>query len=596
MAGIKILSAQVANLIAAGEVVQRPASVVKELMENAIDAGADKIDLIIKDSGRTLINVIDNGCGMSRDEAVLCFERHATSKIAAPDDLQNIHTFGFRGEALPSIAAVSQLCLKSRREQDECGTQVRLNDPEPLQVGDCACPKGSNFEVRNLFFNTPARRKFLKSDTVEFKHIVDEFSRIALCRPDLNFSLSHNGREIYRLKSDKSLKFRVLNLLGNSVADDLVDIVANTSLLRMNGLIGRPESARKSQGNQFFFVNGRFFRSAYLHKAVMNAYSEMIPDGLNPSYVIFLSVDPQSVDVNISPNKTEVKFENEAMVFQTIYACVRETLGRNGFGEGIDFEAEGAVELPQIGQNYNDYRAEKIDPNPSLDWGYNPFESESATKQTYMPTFEARQYDKVREDVSALGLFKEMEAEELMVVEGKYIVKRVSRGLMLCKVSRAKQRILYEQMLRALKGEDKVAQITLFPLQVQVGAGNVALIEGKQEMLSNMGFDIRPFGSDSVIVSALPLWYDFGQEAVEELLAELLQSLEEEHSSLPEMMQSRIAGKLAQSKALSAGGKLSQAEAKALMDKLMSCNNTECTPSGKKICRILGPEELDKLF
>ena len=319
---IRILPSNIVNVIAAGEVVERPASVVKELMENAVDAGADNIAVVISDGGRTLIQVIDNGCGMSPDEAVLCFERHATSKISTAEDLMDIHTFGFRGEALASIAAVSEVTLKTRRSEDEVGCEVRFSDSVHRSTEAVAAPKGSNFAVRNIFYNVPARRKFLKSDNVELKHVISEFTRVALTRPDIGFSLTSNGKDIYVLKPAMSLKFRIQDLLGTGVADQVLDIEAETSVMKLYGYIGRPDLARKSLGNQYLFVNGRYFRSPYLHKAVMKGYENLIPEGVTPSYFIYLELDPHSVDVNVSPRKTEVKFEDDSVVFQIVYAAL----------------------------------------------------------------------------------------------------------------------------------------------------------------------------------------------------------------------------------------------------------------------------------
>ncbi len=372
---IRILPSNIANMIAAGEVVQRPASVVKELMENAVDAGADQVTVVIQDAGRTLIQVIDNGCGMSPDQAVLCFERHATSKLHTAEDLQNILTFGFRGEALASIAAVAEVTLKTRREEDEVGCQVDFADSQHLATNETATPRGANFSVRNLFYNVPARRKFLKSDNVEFKHIVSEFTRVALTRPEIGFTLTHNGKDVYVLRPAKSLKFRIQDVLGAHVANDVVDIRTETSIASIYGFTGRPASAKKGLGNQYFFVNGRFFKSPYLHKAVMKAYENLIPDGVTPSYFIYLEVDPQSVDVNIHPTKTEIKFEDDSVLFQTLFACIKESLGKNSFGDSIDFDREGVPEIPAFGKSF--YESHQIsEPQPGLDPTYNPFDND----------------------------------------------------------------------------------------------------------------------------------------------------------------------------------------------------------------------------
>ena len=323
---LRILPGNIANMIAAGEVVQRPASVVKELMENSVDAGASQITVIIGDSGRTLIQVIDDGCGMTPDDAVLCFERHATSKIATAEDLQEIMTFGFRGEALASIAAVAEVTLKTRTAACETGCQVEMAGSSHVSTTEVSTPVGTNIAVRNLFYNIPARRKFLKSDNVELKHITEEFTRVALTRPGIGFSLSHNGKDIFVLRPAKSLKYRIMDLLGTSVASDLVDLSAETSLISLQGFAGRPDTAKKTLGNQFFFVNGRYFRSPYLHKAVMRAYEGLIPEGVTPAYFLYIETDPGSVDVNISPTKSEVKFEDDSLVFQVVYAAIKETL------------------------------------------------------------------------------------------------------------------------------------------------------------------------------------------------------------------------------------------------------------------------------
>ena len=377
MGKLKVLSARISTMIAAGEVVQRPASVVKELMENAVDAGADDVRVVITDAGRTLIQVIDNGSGMSPSDAVLCFERHATSKIATAADLENILTYGFRGEALASIAAVSEVTLRTRREQDDTGTQVTISGTSEVKTSSVSAPAGSNFAVRNLFYNTPARRKFLKSDNVEFKHIVEEFTRVAIPRPDISFTLTHNGKEVFVLRKAKSLKFRIQDLLGRNVMGDVVDVAAETSVVKISGFAGRPESARKALGNQFFFVGGRYFRSPYLHKAVMKAYEEFVPEGLTPSYFLFLEVDPHSIDVNIHPTKTEIKFEDDNVLFQVLFAAVREALGKGSFGASLDFDSEGAVEFPQRGRGFEEYRGAQFSPSVEFDPAFDPFKSGS---------------------------------------------------------------------------------------------------------------------------------------------------------------------------------------------------------------------------
>lgn len=605
MAELRILPANIANMIAAGEVVQRPSSVVKELMENALDAGAGSVSVIIADSGRTLVQVIDNGCGMSPDEAALCFERHATSKIATADDLNAISTFGFRGEALASIAAVSEVTLRTRRPGDEVGTEVVFANSRPVSQEEVSTPCGSSFAVRNIFYNVPARRKFLKSDNIEFKHIAEEFVRVALTRPDIAFSLIHNGRDIYTLKPAKSLKFRILDLLGSNVAGDVVDISADTSIARISGFIGRPDAAKKTLGNQFFFVNGRYFRSPYLHKAVMKAYGEFMPEGLTPSYFIFLDVDPHSVDVNIHPTKAEVKFEDEAVLFQVMYACVKETLGRNAFGASIDFDTEGAVSLPVIGKSFSEYRPEVV-PKADFDPDYNPFDPPPAAggsgtvEHSHEPAFHspAPSYGKVdgHEDYGKLFESKILPTTQILTVQGKYIVTASKSGLMVVNVRRAFERILFEKFLDALSQGAFVSQASLFPEQIQVGVENRLLFDEHERMLKSLGFDISPFGNDTVVVNAVPDGFSCESGKVRSMISDLILILSDDHSSLQETMYASMAEKFAILGASTARMPSSPFEAQHLIDSLFACGNAELTSRGRRIVNIITVDELDKKF
>lgn len=589
MGRLKVLPAQLANMIAAGEVVQRPASVVKELLENAVDAGATQVSVVITDAGRTLIQVIDNGCGMSPADAVLCFERHATSKIAEPGDLEQIQTYGFRGEALASIAAVAEVTLRTRRPQDDTATEVRTGAFGETRTASVAAPAGSNFAVRNLFCNTPARRKFLKSDNVEFKHILEEFTRVALTRPEIAFSISHNGREIYVLKKAKSLKFRVLDLLGSTVAGDIVDLSAETSVVRVSGFAGRPDTARKTPGNQYFFVNGRFFRSAYLHKAVMKAYEEMIPDGLTPSYFIYLEADPHSIDVNIHPTKTEIKFEEDAIIFQILYACVKETLGRNSFGASIDFNTEGAVALPQLGRSFEQYKAV---PAPAIetDPGYDPFRGTAFAPEPF-----SHHVDK-HEDYGRLFEEKALPTGRVLILQGKYILTPAASGMMIVHIGRARERILYEQALRALGREAHVTQTALFPVRVPVGAQQLLLFGEHAALLARLGFDIAPDGTDAVTVNGVPEGYSCESGKVVQLVSDLVNILSEDSQALPEMMQQRMAEKFAFLGASNADPMTSPQEALRLIDTLFASENAELTPGGRRIVSIVPIGDIDKKF
>ena len=593
MGKLKILPAQIANMIAAGEVVQRPASVVKELMENAVDAGATQISVVVTDAGRTLLQVIDNGCGMSPVDAVLCFERHATSKIATAEDLEQILTYGFRGEALASIAAVAEVTLRTRRPQDETGTEVRVGAFGEVKTATVAAPVGSNFAVRNLFYNTPARRKFLKSDNVELKHILEEFTRVALTRPDIAFTLSHNGRELFVLKKAKSLKFRILDLLGSNVVGDIVDLSAETSVVRISGFVGRPDTARKTPGNQYLFVNGRYFRSAYLHKAVMKAYEEMIPDGVTPAYFIFLETDPHAIDVNIHPTKTEIKFEDDAVIFQILYACVKETLGRNSFGASIDFNTEGATPLPQLGDSFEQYKGVTM-PVIETDPGYDPFAANVIPGATGDLGY-SRYIDK-SEDYGKLFEEKTLPLGRLLILQGKYIITPAASGLMIVNISRARERILYEQTLRALGREAHVTQTALFPVQVQVGAQQRLLFEESAPLLAQLGFDIAPFGNDTVVVNGVPEGYSCEPGKVEQLVSDLVYILSEDREALPEMMQQRLAEKFATLGASHADPPASPQDAQRLIDTLFACDNAELTPGGRRIVSIVPLGDIDKRF
>ena len=623
-------------MIAAGEVVQRPASVVKELVENAVDAGAEQISVIIKDSGRTLIQVIDNGKGMNPDDAVLCFERHATSKIATAEDLEDITTFGFRGEALASIAAVAEVTLKTRTEDEEVGCQVEFAASVHNSTTEIATPKGTNIAVRNLFYNVPARRKFLKSDNVEFKHIVEEFTKVALTRPEIGFSLSHNGKDVFVLKPAKSLKYRIMDLLGASVTGDVVDVCADTSVVSLRGFVGRPDTARKTLGNQFFFVNGRYFRSPYLHKAVMKAYEGMIADGVTPSYFIYLEVDPHSVDVNISPTKSEVKFEDDSFIFQVVYASVKEVLGKNAFAGGIDFSNPEANDMPVLGSHFSEYQPESI-PQVAVDGGYNPFDpvtsagsatdeygavgrgaSTGSATELGGPANEFGgpagkgygsatgwkdsgnerfgQYVDRREDYGKLFEEKTLPVTQTIILGGKYIVAPARDGLMIVNVRRARERILYDRALAALTKNEHVTQANMFPVKVEVGAANRAVFDEKAELLARLGFDISPFGTDTIVVNGVPEGYSCEAGKIQTMVSDLLLILSDDSSSLPGVMEAAMAEKIALLGASSCDPLASPMEARHLLDTLLSSSNPELTGNGKRIMAIMTSAQMEKLF
>lgn len=603
---IRILPANIANLIAAGEVVQRPASVVKELMENAIDAGATQITVIVADAGRTLIQVIDNGCGMSPDEAVLCFERHATSKIATAEDLSDIMTFGFRGEALASIAAVAEVTLKTRQKGEDVGCQVEFAASRHLSTNEIATPEGTSFAVRNLFYNVPARRKFLKSDNVELRHIIDEFTRVALTRPEIGFSLISGDKEIYVLKPAKSLKFRIQDLLGKGVAGQVADVLAETTVARVSGFAGRPDTARKTLGNQFFFVNGRFFKSPYFHKAVMKAYENILPQGTTPAYFIYIEVDPHTIDVNIHPAKTEIKFEDDSVLFQIIYACIKEAIGRNSFGASIDFDRDNMPELPAFSSDFSKFRPDVVRPGADFDSSYNPFESSAASSSPggdragdviggwHHP--DTGGYIDRREDYGKLFEDKEISLPSVIVLKKKYVVTTAKDGLLFVNIRRAEERILYDRFLNALKNGGHVCQTALFPVQVVVGADNRLVFDEHQELLGSLGFDISPFGLDTIVVNGMPEGFKVDQSSVESTMADILMILTEDHSSLPGMMESSMAERFARIGAAAGGDIESSGQAKKLIDTLFSTSNPEYTSGGKKIMAVMSPDEVEKRF
>lgn len=630
---IRILPGNIANMIAAGEVVQRPASVVKELMENALDAGADHISVVVRDAGKTLIQVIDNGSGMSPDDAVVCFERHATSKIATKEDLMGITTFGFRGEALASIAAVSEVTLRTRREGDDLGCEVVFADSRHVSTNEVSTPKGANFAVRNLFYNVPARRKFLKSDNVEFRHIVTEFTHVVLTRFDIGFELVHNDREIYVLKPAKSLKFRIQDMFGKTVAQSLVDIGAETSVVRLHGYVARPDTATKTQSNQYLFVNGRYFKSGYFHKAVMRAYEKLIPEGYSPSYFIYMETDPGAVDVNISPTKTEVKFEDDSVIFQVLYACIKETLGKNSFGASIDFDVEGTPDIPVFGRHFEDLYPSS-EPAVGTDPAYNPFdndgfpseephysnfiggslpdmtpfreepgtsgtegvqdESGSAGQAPRMPGMSG--YIDRRDDYGKLFEEKSLPSRNVLILQGKYILTAVKSGLLAVNIRRATERILFERFLDAYSRNGHVTQTSLFPVSVQVGVENVLLLQEHSDMLSSLGFDIRPFGNDTVVVYGVPEGYSAEPGKMQAMVTDLISVLSDDRSLLPETMASSMAERFAKIGAAGRDVLSSPVEAQRLIDSLFACSNAEYTSSGHRTMALLATDEIDRKF
>ena len=596
---IKLLPDSVANQIAAGEVIQRPASVIKELVENAIDAQATHIQIILKDAGRTLIQIIDDGVGMSETDARLAFERHSTSKIRTADDLFTLHTMGFRGEALASIAAISQVELRTRRHDEQLGTRLLINASQCEGQEPDMCPVGSNFMIKNLFFNVPARRKFLKSNQVELSNIVKEFEKLALINSEVEFTFIHNGTIMYKLLKG-SFRQRIAALMGNSLDQQLLPVNIDTTLVKVQGYVGKPENARKRNALQFLFVNGRFMRHPYFHKAVMTAYDQLIPEGEQPNYFLRFSVDPQAIDVNIHPTKTEIKFEEDSVVFQTLYACVREAMGRVSAGGAIDFDNPEAREMPVIGPRFEEYRPSSI-PTVGVDPTYNPFaegdkflDERDFALQT--PAYRPSAVVDRHEDYGRLFEDRTMPTAQVLTVQGKYIFSQSASGVMITHIRRARERILYDRFLKVLGRQAHVSQSTLFPVQVNVGVEGRLLFDAHADLLKRLGFDIDAFGTDTVVVNGVPEGYSTEAGKVHTMVGDLILILADDHEALPEMMEQSMAQKFAVLGAAGGEKLVSPVEAQRLLDALLASENPEYTSSGRRIISILPLDEIEKRF
>ena len=602
---IRLLPESVANQIAAGEVIQRPASVVKELMENAVDAGASSVFVMAKDGGKTLIQVTDNGCGMSDTDARMCFERHATSKIKEAGDLFAVHTLGFRGEAMASIAAVAQVILKTRRAEDEIGTQVTLSGSVVESQESVTCDKGANFMVKNLYFNTPARRKFLKTNNAELNHIIHEFQRVALANPRIEFSLVHNDTEIYVLPA-ANLKQRVIHLFGKSVNQNLTTIDTVTSLVKISGFIGKPELAKKKAGEQFFFINNRFMKHPYFHRAVMNAYEKLLPADYFPSYFIYLEADPASIDINIHPTKTEIKFEEEPAIFQIILAATREALGKFNLVPSIDFDTEQAIEIPPLKRN-GSFRVPEISHNI----GYNPFEAERKGFENFASRSEndvLKNWEKLYRDpaMPAENNIPEPETQQRLDLEGqpagnrflqlkyRYILTTVKSGLMVIDQHHAHERILYEQYLHALAHNHSVAQQTLFPETLELDPSDYLLTLELIDDLHTLGFDVRDFGSNTVVLNGCPA--DLQNPNPKELLESILNDYKDKQTDIKVKTRERLIMSLAAASAIRYGKPLSSDEMQDLVDRLFACENPNYSPDGHSVISIIPLEEIEKRF
>jgi DNA mismatch repair protein MutL len=601
---IKLLPESVANQIAAGEVIQRPASVVKELMENCIDAGCTSVSVLVKDGGKTLIQVTDDGCGMSDTDARMCFERHATSKISEAGDLFSIHTMGFRGEALASIAAVSQVVLRTRRKEDEIGTQVTIAGSAVESQESVSCDAGTNVLVKNLYFNTPARRKFLKSNSAELKHIIHEFQRVALACPQVGFSLFHNESEIYNLP-DANIKQRIIHLFGKSANQNLTTVNTHTSLVKIGGFVGKPELAKKTAGEQFFFINDRFMKHPYFHRAVMNAYEKLLPAEYYPSYFIFLETDPASIDINIHPTKTEIKFEEETAIFQIIVAAVREALGKFNLIPSIDFDAEQAIEIPPVHGDIS-FSIPQISYKPD----YNPFETEREGFENFAARNEPdlrKNWEKLytgqnnypKEEMipaadsqTQLSMAANTEGNRFLQLKNRYILTTVRSGLMVIDQHYAHERILYEKYLHALARNHGVAQQTLFPVTIEMEPSDYLLTLELMDDLQALGFDVRDFGSNTMVMNGCPA--DITDPDPKGLLESILDEYKNKQTDIKVKAKERLILSLASASAVNYGRSLSDAEMQEIIDRLFACENPNYSPSGHAIISIINLEEIDR--
>jgi DNA mismatch repair protein MutL len=597
---IKLLPDSVANQIAAGEVIQRPASVVKELIENSVDAGGKNIRVIIKDSGKTLIQVIDDGSGMSETDARLSFERHATSKITTAQDLFAITTKGFRGEALASIAAVAMVELKTRREENETGILVVVNGSKVETQEPCSCPVGSSFSVKNLFFNIPARRKFLKSDNTEIRHIVNEFQKIALAHPDIRFSLYQNESEIYNLVAG-NLRQRIIGVFGKQINQDLITLETETSLINIKGFIGKPENARRTYGEQFFFVNNRFMKHPYFHKAVVEAYQNILPVEAIPSYFIFMEADPASIDINIHPTKTEIKFEDERSIWQILMASVREALGRFNIVPSLDFENEALIDIPVMRPLSTIPEQPKIEVNTQ----YNPFdrEEQNSERSGYVDRFERENVENWEKLYTALE--KENDNPEqfekireslrkFFQVKNKYLVCPVKSGLMLIDQKRAHERVLYERFLECLSNNRAISQIDMFPVTAELNPADTFILKEIEGELKLLGFSIDHSGKNTITINGRPADSDSSDPL--EILEILIEDYKNSQADPSAGAKEKVAASMACASAIQYGKVLTQGEMEDLFDTLFACQSPNYSPKGKPVISIITLEEIDKRF
>jgi DNA mismatch repair protein MutL len=602
---IKLLPDSVANQIAAGEVIQRPASVVKELLENAIDAGANDISLVVKDAGKTLIQVIDNGSGMSAIDARMSFERHATSKINSADDLFAIRTMGFRGEALASIAAIAQVELKTRPHEDELGSSLKIEGSKVVSQEPCQCPAGTNFLVKNLFFNVPARRNFLKSNNAETRNIIEEFIRVSLFQPEVSFSMIQNEKVVFKLTTG-SLKSRIIGLFGNNYNIKLLPVGQETEHASIAGFISKPEFARKTRGEQYFFVNGRFIKHSYLHHAIANAYKELISSDSFPSYFLNIEVDPKNIDINIHPTKTEVNFKDTQYIYAILHAAVKQSIGKYSFTPTIDFNPD-----PDYETAFQQFPKQvPTQPAVSIDLDFNPFGKE--TKQwkgksdeensrgknweiLYQKdeTFETVPAEKDKDDNESI--FNETNVKpEFFQLHNRFILCNVRSGLMVIDQQNAMERIVYEEILAKLSGNSQASQQQLFPQNIQFSPGDAEIIRLLKNDLQKLGFYIEEFGSNGFVVNGIPT--DISGSDIMAVLEKIIENFKLESKGLNFDKNIILARSIAVNKSSKMAKKLNIAEMTDIFNRLFACQVPEISSSGKKTLTILGIDEIDKLL
>ena len=612
---IQLLPDHVANQIAAGEVVQRPASVVKELLENAVDAKATDIKLILKDAGKSLIQVIDNGVGMSVTDSRLCFERHATSKIRQAEDLFSLHTKGFRGEALASIAAIAHVEMKTKQDQEELGIHIVVEGSKFVSQEPAVLPKGTSFAVKNLFFNIPARRNFLKSETVEQRHIVDEFQRVAMAHPTIHFTMYHNGSEMFNLPIS-NYRQRIVNIFSGKTNEKLVPVSEETEIVSLQGFVGKPEFAKKNRGEQFFFVNNRFIKSGYLHHAVMAAYEGLLKDGAQPSYFLYLDVPPHTIDINIHPTKTEIKFDDEHSLYAILRSSIKHSLGQFNVAPVLDFERDPNLDTPydyqrknaeyptiQVDSNFNPFAETKPSKSFSSSSSYKKSEiAQPSWESLYVGlkqnTQEIAEMTFENEEAVTSSLFEENDIEQEIKrtyqIHKKYIVSPIKSGMVIINQKRAHERVLYEEFLTNMTVKQASSQRLLFPLELFFSSNEIELVRELQLSLENLGFIFDAFAESSIVISGLPITITESKASI--VLDDLLTDLQNGIVTDSFSQNDTIAKSMCKSLAVRTGTYLSEKEQENLVHNLFACKEPNVSPFQKPTFITMSVEDLDKKF